>query len=54
MSAEEWFSGTNKDPIMMDMNPNSGTGATEDKDFVKNTNRISTILSNNTRPVSQI
>lgn len=53
LSAEEWYTGQNKDPIMMDMAPGV-TGESDNKEFQRNTNRISTILSNNTRPVSQI
>jgi hypothetical protein len=53
LSAEDWYSGQNKDPIMMDMAPGV-TGESDNKEFQRNTNRISTILSNNTRPVSQI
>lgn len=53
MTAEEWFTkGINRGPIMMDMSP-GGSGGSDEKEFAKNTNRISTILSNNTRPASQ-
>lgn len=53
MTAEEWLSGINRNPIMMDMTPGSGDGSTE-KEFKNNPNRISSILSNNQRPVSTI
>lgn len=53
MTAEEWLKGKNKDPILMNMAPGM-EHVSADKEFVKNSNRISTILSNNTRPASQI
>jgi len=56
LSAEEWFSGKNKNPIMIQMTAESGDGST-DRDFVKSNTRISTILSssaNTSRPISQV
>jgi len=56
LSAEEWFSGKDKIPIMMQMTAESGDGST-DRDFVKSNTRISTILSssaNTSRPISQV
>jgi len=56
LSAEEWFSGKDKNPIMMQMTSESGDGST-DRDFVKSNTRISTILSssaNTSRPISQV
>jgi coronin-1B/1C/6 len=56
LSAEEWFSGKDKNPIMMQMTAESGDGST-DRDFVKSNTRISTILSssaNTSRPISQV
>lgn len=56
LSAEEWFSGKDKNPIMMQMTADSGDGST-DRDFVKSNTRISTILSssaNTSRPISQV
>ena len=44
-----YFLGKNKDPILMNMAPGM-EHVSADKEFVKNSNRISTILSNNTRP----
>jgi len=56
LSAEEWFSGKDKNPIMMQMTADSGDGST-DRDFVKSNTRISTILgssTNTSRPISQV
>ena len=47
------FLGKNKDPILMNMAPGM-EHVSADKEFVKNSNRISTILSNNTRPGKKI
>lgn len=55
LTAEEWLSGKDKPPVMMQMTPDSADVST-DRDFVKSNTRISTILSssNASRPVSVI
>jgi hypothetical protein len=57
LTAEEWIQGLDKDPVMMDITPNTGIAKTE-KEFQVSQNRVSTLLSapstTNSRPVSQI